>query len=168
MANPDLVVERSAEGYVILLSPSYTETGFFNSNMLVELGIWNRKTKAGYVFDSSTGFTLPNTAVRSPEASLVLREKWDALPKEEKRQFAHLCPDFVIEILSTHDDHRQADAKMKEWTGQGAALGWLVDFDHKRVWVYTREGAAEHPFEEPLIGTYPVEGFQLSLPAMME
>ena len=168
MDNPHLRIERSAEGNIIIMPPTYSETGFLNSNVLIELGNWNKKTKVGYVFDSSTGFTLPSTAVRSPDVSLVLKEKWEALSQDEKRKFAHLCPDFVIEIVSPTDNLQTVQSKMMEWMEQGASLGWLLDFENKKAWIYKGGTATEHPFDKPLAGSYPVEGFEISLPDMLE
>lgn len=121
------------------------------------------------MFDSSTGFTLPNKAVRSPDASLVLREKWEALPNSEKKKFAHICPDFVIEIISTSDNPNQVKAKMEECIAQGASLGWLIDFDNRQAWVYKAGGSiVVHPFDRPIKGEYPVAGFELSLSEVMK
>lgn len=168
MDNRHLRIEKDAEGNIIIMSPTHSETGFFNSNILFELTLWNKKSKVGYVFDSSTGFTLPNKAVRSPDASLVLKDKWEALPKSEKKTFAHICPDFVIEIVSASDNLKQVQSKMTEWINQGASLGWLIDFDNQKAWVYSANGGiTEHPFAQPLTGTGPIEGFVASLPEIM-
>ncbi|WP_416866818.1 MAG: Uma2 family endonuclease [Imperialibacter sp.] len=169
MDNRHLRIERDAEGNIIIMSPTYSETGFYNSNLLIEFGAWNKRSKAGYVFDSSTGFTLPNSAVRSPDVSLILKDKWEALPKTEKKKFAHVCPDFVIEIVSASDNLKQVQSKMNEWISQGASLGWLIDFDNQRVWIYSTGGnTSEHPFDQPLAGTGPIDGFAVSLPEIMK
>ena len=168
MDNRHLRIEKDAEGNIIIMSPTYSETGFYNSLLGAELVFWNKKVNVGYVFDSSTGFTLPNRAVRSPDVSLVVRDKWEALSKSEKRKFSHICPDFVIEIMSTSDNPNQAESKMEEWISQGASLGWLIDFDNQKVWIYSADGGiAEHPFAQPLIGNGPVDGFEVSLPEIM-
>lgn len=167
--NPELRIERNADGNIIVMSPTNSETGFFNSNVSGELFLWNKKAKKGYVFDSSTGFTLPNTAVRSPDAAFILKEKWETLPKSEKQRFAHICPDFVIEIVSSSDSLNPAQAKMDEWINQGALLGWLLNFENQQAWIYEKNcPVREHPFNEVLIGKYPVEGFEILLPEMME
>lgn len=169
MDNRHLRIEKDAEGNIIIMSPTYSETGFFNSNILFELTLWNKKSKVGYVFDSSTGFTLPNKAVRSPDASLVLKDKWEALPKSEKKKFAHICPDFVIEIMSTSDNPHQIKAKMEEWITQGAILGWLIDFDNRNAWIYRSDGSiTNHPFDQPIKGDVPVVSFEISLPDIMK
>ena len=165
--NPDLRIEKNADGNILVMSPTSSETGLFNSNVLGELVVWNKKTGQGYVFDSSTGFTLPNSAIRSPDASLILKDKWKALPKSEKSRFAHICPDFVIELVSASDNPAEVHKKMTEWIEQGASLGWILNFESRRAWIYDRAGHKEHPFDQVLRGTYPVEGFELLLPEMM-
>lgn len=130
--NDTLEFERDSQGNIILMSPTGLFTGGFNSRVTMELGIWNKENQLGEVFDSSTGFTLPNGAVRSPDASFVISEKWDALPEDQQETFGHVCPDFVIEIRSKSDELRYLQDKMKEFIANGTKLGWLIDrFDNK-------------------------------------
>ena len=130
--NDTLEFERDSQGNIILMSPTGIFTGGFNSRVTTELGIWNNENQLGEVFDSSTGFTLPNGAVRSPDVAFVLREKWDALPEDELETFGHVCPDFVIEIRSKSDGLPYLQDKMKEFIANGTKLGWLIDrFDNK-------------------------------------
>ncbi|MEQ9100227.1 MAG: Uma2 family endonuclease [Imperialibacter sp.] len=167
--NRDLRIEKDDQGNVLASSPACSEIGCFNASLTAELGTWNKKSKAGYVFDSSTGFTLPNSAVRSPDVSLILKDKWEALPKAEKKKFARVCPDFVIEIVSASDNLKQVQSKMSEWISQGASLGWLIDFDHQKVWIYTADGRIEeHPFDQQLNGTGPIDGFTVTLPEVVK
>jgi Uma2 family endonuclease len=126
-ANRDLRLERDADGNIILMPPTGSETGRYNVELSTEVVIWNRKTKSGYVFDSSTGFTLPNSAVRSPDVSWIRKERWDHLPKEKQEKFAPICPDFVIEIRSRTDSIHELKAKMEEYRENGCQLGWLID-----------------------------------------
>ncbi len=107
--------------------------------MLSDLTIWNRKAKLGEIFDSSTGFNLPNGATRSPDACWVAQNRWDALSKIEKKQFPPLCPDFVIELMSETDSLIPAQKKMEEWLENGARLGWLLFPNDEKVFVYRPE-----------------------------
>jgi Uma2 family endonuclease len=167
--NRDLRIEKDNKGNVVTSFPAYSEIGSFNASLTAELGMWNKGSKAGYVFDSSTGFTLPNSAVRSPDVSLILKDKWEKLPKAKKKKFAHVCPDFVIEIVSASDNLKQVQSKMNEWISQGASHGWLIDFDNQRVWIYSTGGnTSEHPFDQPLTGTGPIDGFKVTLPEVMK
>ena len=136
--NEMLDFERDSNGNIIFMSPTGSFTGSFNSDILIEIGVWLHSNKiAGKLFDSSTGFTLPNGAVRSPDVSWVAREKWDKLSKEDKERFAPICPDFVIEIRSKSDDLKYLKNKMEEYMSNGCQLGWLIDRFEQKVYVYT-------------------------------
>ena len=124
-ANRDLKLERNPQGELIVNPPTGWETGRFNSSISGELYIWWRNSdKSGLLFDSSTGFILSNGAIRSPDASWVSQERWDALTTEQKGTFANICPDFVVELRSSSDRIEPLQAKMKEYIDNGARLGW--------------------------------------------
>jgi Uma2 family endonuclease len=134
--NDTMQFERDANKNIILMSPTGSFTGGFNSKILIELGIWNRVHESGVIFDSSTGFTLPNGAVRSPDVSWIINERWDVLSQEQKEQFAPICPDFVIEIRSKSDDIKYLKDKMDEYIVNGTQLGWLIDRFEMKVYIY--------------------------------
>ena len=134
--NPELAIERTAEGEIIVMSPTGGETGRRNFQLIVQLGMWAARDGSGIGFDSSTGFLLPNGAERAPDAAWLRRERWEALTREQRRKFVPLCPDFVIELRSPSNDLADLQAKMDEYVACGARLGWLVDIDAKRAWVY--------------------------------
>src|SRR5581483_11810140 len=92
-----------------------------------QLEAWNKRLRAGVVFDSSAGFRLPNGATRAPDAAWVAISRWRALSQAQRRGFAPLCPDFVIELLSPSDDLDETRAKLAEYIENGAKLGWLID-----------------------------------------
>ncbi len=141
--NQDLKFERTSQGELIIMSPTGSETGRINADLIVQLGIWNRRTKLGVVFDSSTGFKLPNSANRSPDAAWVKRERWDSLTLEQKRKFAPLCPDFVVELCSPSDNFNTVQKKMQEYLENGAKLGWLIIPETGRVEIYRPEQVVE-------------------------
>lgn len=125
--NRDYRFERTAKGELLIMSPTGGETGNRDFEISVQLGIWNKQHNLGKGFDSSTGFTLPNGAVRSPGASWVKRERWDALTPEQQQKFAPLCPDFVVELRSPSDSLEKVREKMQEYINNGASLGWLIN-----------------------------------------
>ncbi|MEQ8961409.1 MAG: Uma2 family endonuclease [Coleofasciculus sp. C2-GNP5-27] len=127
MANEDHRMELTAEGDLIIMPPTGGESGIRNSDLNADLVIWNRQTRLGYVFDSSTIFKLPNGAKRSPDVSWVIRERWEALSPEDRRRFPPLCPDFVIELRSETDSLPPLQRKMEEYLANGLRLGWLLD-----------------------------------------
>ncbi|MEG3439088.1 Uma2 family endonuclease [Pannus brasiliensis CCIBt3594] len=135
-ANRDLRIERASTGEVIIMPPAFSDTGNRNFNLAVQLGIWTERDGTGIGFDSSAGFTLPNGAIRSPDASWVKLERWNALTEGEKASFAPVCPDFVIELRSASDRLATLQDKMREYIANGVLLGWLIDCQNRRVYVY--------------------------------
>lgn len=139
IANRDIRLERTEEGELIIMAPTGSETGNRNTDINGQLWFWNRKKKLGVVFDSSTGFHLPNGADRSPDASWVKIDRWEALTAEEKKGFAPICPDFVVELRSASDNMKPLREKMQEYIENGAKLGWLIDRKNCKVEIY-RQG----------------------------
>jgi Uma2 family endonuclease len=135
-ANPDWKLERTAQGNLVIMAPTGGETGTRNANLIIRLGIWNEQAKLGLVFDSSTGFHLPNGADRSPDVAWVRQERWDALTPQQREQFPPLAPDFVIELMSPSDTLEEAQAKMCEYIENGVQLGWLFNRKTKQVEIY--------------------------------
>ncbi len=123
--NPDLRLERDASGELIVMPPAAPDSGHRNAGITAQLWNWNQKAGLGIDFDSSAGFTLPNTAIRGPDASWMTRARWDALSKQEREKFSHICPDFVVELRSKNDDMSTLRRKMEEYITQGIKLGWL-------------------------------------------
>ncbi|GAB4179802.1 MAG: Uma2 family endonuclease [Coleofasciculaceae cyanobacterium] len=164
-ANRDLRLERTAKGELIVNPPTGWETGEYNCSISGELYLWWRNAgEPGKVFDSSTGFILPNGATRSPDASWVSGERWQALTPEQKGTFANICPDFVVELRSSSDSLKSLQAKMREYIDNGALLGWLIDPQQQRVEIY-RPGKDVDVLENPaqLSGEAVLPGFVLNL-----
>ncbi|MFO7142150.1 hypothetical protein B9T16_10965 [Arthrospira sp. PCC 8006] len=136
-ANPDLRLERTATGELLVTPPTGSESGKRNSRIIGQLDRWDEAhEELGVAFDSSTGFILPNGAIRSPDASWVSRPRWEALTPEVRRGFAPLCPDFVVELRSPTDSLSELREKMGEYLENGARLGWLIDPQNRRVEIY--------------------------------
>jgi Uma2 family endonuclease len=130
-ANPEAVLELAADGALIAMTPTGGETGSRNSRLLIQLGIVVSRGKLSLrIFDSSTGFCLPDGSVLSPDASLVLEERWQALTPQQRRGFPPLCPDLVIELVSPSDEGPRGVTalrrKMAQYQANGARLGWLL------------------------------------------
>ncbi|MBD1860956.1 MULTISPECIES: Uma2 family endonuclease [Trichocoleus] len=135
-ANPDVKLERSMAGELIVMAPTGGETGSYNSEINADFVIWNRQTRLGKVFDSSTCFKLPQGGDRSPDVAWVVLERWNALCPEQQRKFPPIAPDFVLELLSPTDSLEKTQAKMQEYMQSGVRLGWLIDRDNRRVEIY--------------------------------
>ncbi|MEG3900482.1 Uma2 family endonuclease [Microcoleus sp. B4-C5] len=162
--NPELKLERNANGELILMPPTGGETGKSNSKLNLQVGIWNDRTELGEVFDSSTGFTLPNGADRSPDASWVEKSRWSALTPEQREKFIPLCPDFVIELVSPSDSLKKSQEKMQEYMENGCRLGWLINRKKREVEIY-RPGQDVEVLQSPLTlsGENVLPGFVLNL-----
>jgi Uma2 family endonuclease len=162
--NPDLRIERNAGGDILIMPPVGGESSFQNSELTGELRSWARKDGRGRSFDSSVEYFLPSGAAYSPDASWVLRSRLDKLSKDEKRKFLHLCPDFVVELKSPSDRLSKLKSKMCEWIENGAQLGWLMDPDHRTVYIYRPGREPEQLINlERVTGEDPVAGFVLEL-----
>jgi Uma2 family endonuclease len=136
LANRDLRIERTTNGDVVIMSPAFSDTGNRNFNLAAQLWNWTEQDGTGIGFDSSAGFTLPNGAIRSPDASWIKMEPWNALTAEQKASFAPICPDFVIELRSSSDTLTSLQDKMQEYLANGALLGWLIDRKNRTVHIY--------------------------------
>jgi Uma2 family endonuclease len=164
IANRELQLERTATGELIVNPPTGSDTGYRNLDIEGQLWLWNRRTGLGKAFNSSSGFHLPNGADRSPDASWVRQERWDALTPKEKESFIPLCPDFVVELRSKTDNMEPLRAKMKEYMNNGARLGWLIDRKNRKVEIY-RQNQDVEVLENPvtLSGEDVLPGFVLDL-----
>lgn len=162
--NPNFRIERTKEGDVIVMPPVYSETGNKIFNLAGQFYVWSKQNKTGIGFDSSAGFTLPDGATRSPDISWIRLERWNNLAPEKRAKFAHIAPDFVIELRSATDRLKDLQAKMEEYVENGMELGWLIDTQTKRVYIYQpneKVEVLENPKEvsgEPLL-----KGFVLNL-----
>jgi len=162
--HPDLNFEMTAEGEIIVMAPTYSDTGLSNSDITAQLETWARKDRRGLSPDSSTGFVLPNGARRSPDASWTLKTRVQQLGDKKRKAFWHLCPDFVIEVKSANDRLKPLQAKMREYLEQGAQLGWLIDPENKVVEIYRPNAEVEERTGlTKLDGEGPVAGFTLDL-----
>ncbi|MEG4804837.1 Uma2 family endonuclease [Microcoleus sp. ARI1-B5] len=165
LANPDLRLERSAQGELIVNPPTGGESGKRNFSITGQVARWyDDNQDLGEGFDSSTGFILPNGARFSPDASWVSRARWEALTAKERKGFVPLCPDFVVELRSASDSLSTLQTKMREYIDNGARLGWLIDPQNRRVEIYRQQAEVEiliNPAE--LSGEDLLPGFVLNL-----
>lgn len=162
--NRDLRFEMTARGELIIMAPTGSETGRRNARINQRLLNWSDADGTGVVFDSSAGFRLPNGARVSPDASWVSRERYEAVPPEEREKFAPVCPDFVVELRSPSDNLQELQERMAEYVENGARLGWLLDPSSRKVYVY-RPGREVEILEGPeaVDGAPVLPGFILDL-----
>jgi len=164
-ANESLKFERDHQGNVILMSPTYSLTSAYNSELVFQLQLWNKKHKLGIVFESNGGFTLPDQSQRAADVAWVSYQKWNNLSVKEKEKFANVCPDFVIELKSQSDRLSFLQEKMEMWMRNGTLLGILIDPDEEKSYVYAKNEPTEilEGFEHQISGKQVLPGFLLNL-----
>jgi Uma2 family endonuclease len=162
--NRDLQIERTAEGDILIMAPEAGSSGRGGSKLSALLDKWAERDGRGQVFGASTGFHLPNDAVRSPDVAWVRNERIAALTEEQWHRFLPLCPDFVLELRSPSDSLSMLRQKMEEYRDNGVQLGWLLDPVGKRIYIY-RPGAAVEVLENPgsISGAPLLPGFVLNV-----
>ncbi|MGK7893472.1 MAG: Uma2 family endonuclease [Xenococcus sp. (in: cyanobacteria)] len=161
-------MELTKDGELIVMSPTGGTAGGKNFNLYLDLGNWNRQTKLGKAFDSSTIFVLPNGARRSPDVSWIKIERWNQLTQAQQDGFPPITPDFAIELVSPSDlkNQRYEDLqqKMQEYLDNGVKLGWLIEPSAKTVEIYRLSQQVEilnNP--QTLLGENVLPGFVLDL-----
>lgn len=164
-ANDPLELERDKHGNILIVPLTGSKTGLRNVALVGELYTWNKYNELGYVFDSSTGFKLPNGATRSPDVAWIQKERWDVIPEDQQEKFASICPDFIIELRSTSDDLNYLQDKMEEYRENGCRLVWLIDRKAQQVFIYRPQQPVEivSSFSQILSGENVLTGFTFDL-----
>ena len=164
-ANSQLKFERRADGTITYLALTGGDTGRRNSELVADLTIWNRQTRLGLVFDSSTGFRLPSGAVRSSDAAWVSTAAWEALSEDQRSKFPPLCPEFMVELLSASDSPAVLAQKAQEYLDNGCRLAWLLNPKEETACIFRADGSVSvvKSFEETLSGEDVLPGFSFKL-----
>jgi Uma2 family endonuclease len=166
--NRDLKFERTARGGLVIMALTGGETGRRNIKLSARLENWNEQANLGVAFDSSTGFRLPNGAIRSPDAAWVSQARWEALTPAQRQKWVPLCPDFLVELKSTSDDIEDLRLKMQEYVENGLPLGWLLDPETQIVEVYRADRPTEILNNPPSLSTESImPGFVLNLAGIL-
>ena len=162
--NPDFRLELTAQKGIVIMAPTGYKTGIRNAKIVRQLVDWAERDGTGVTAGTDAGSTLPNGAIRGPDASWMSREKWDALTPEQQERFVPTCPDFVLELRSPGDLLSELKTKLTEYMENGAQLGLLIDPFDRKVYVY-RPDAAPECIEEPASVRCdpPLHGFNLNL-----
>ncbi len=164
--NANLKFERDSKGQIIIMSPTAILSGDRNSEVIMQLRLWNKKYKLGKAVDSDTGFYLKNKAMLNPDAAWISNEQFNKLSEKEiKKSFAYVCPDFIVELKSYSDTIESLKSKMNEWMENGCRLGWLIDTDSETVYIYelNKPERIHQGFDLPLSGEPVLSGFELIL-----
>lgn len=164
LANPDVPLERSPDGGLIIMTPIGGEGGSQEATLIGKVVVWNEQTDLGVVFSSQTVFSLPGGGDRSPDVAWVALERWQQLSQDEREGFPPLCPDFVIELRSRSDRLAPLQEKMQEYIACGLRLGWLINRQDEQVEIY-RAGQPVEVVTLPttLFGEAVLPGFSLEM-----
>lgn len=170
LSNPDLQVERDENGQIFFNRFFSTLlSGSNRSELNGEIGIWNRRTKAGKVIDSNGGFFLPDKSMRAPDVAWIRKERWEQLSTAEKKSFPYLAPDFVLELESDTDNVEDLKQKMEKWMSNGVRLGWLVSMSQQQTYIYRPNQLPEtKAFAETLNGSDVLIDFEVVLMNILE
>lgn len=167
-ANPDLRIERSPQGEIIIVPPAGGESDYRSTDAAAQLVYWANKDGRGKAFGSSVEFILPSGAGYSPDAAWLSNKRLAKLTKQQRRKFLPVCPEFVIEVMSPSDRLKASKDKMLAWLAEGVELAWLIDGDHETVYIY--RAGSQKPEKRTgiarLSGEGPVAGFVLDLRAI--
>jgi Uma2 family endonuclease len=163
--NPDLRIERTAEKEIIVMSPSFPKTGIIINLINIKIGEWCLKTKSGYIADSSSGFYLPDGSMFSPDVAWIPMTQWKKFSAQDKNSFLKYCPEFIVEVKSTSDRISALKNKMSLWIKNGSKLGWLIDPDEERVWIYEAQKEVQEisGFDNTLSGGEILKDFSFDL-----
>ncbi len=161
--------ERDKNGKIYFMSPTGSIGGFNDGEIFIEIKIWSRQSGKGYAFGPATGFLLPDKSIKSPDVAWIKKERWAKIPKDLRKKFAPICPDFVVEVKSETDGWEELIEKMKEWVANGCRLGWLIDPTEKLAMVFTPENI--EPQKQPfsiIDGAEVLEGLKIDLRTIFE
>jgi Uma2 family endonuclease len=169
LANPELNIERDEKGQILIkMSPTYALTSSFNSNILIEIGIWNKKNKTGKIFDSNSAFFLVDNSMRGPDVAWISKERWNLLSLKEQKSIPHIVPDFIIELQSETDNIKELKLKMTKWVKNGVKLAWLVSPQSQETLVYFNNKTETIPFNKTLDGKNILVGLELVMAEVIE
>ena len=141
--NPQWRLEINKQGELIIMPPLGGISGNREADLISLVWLWNRQTKLGKVFSSSTIFRLPKGGKRSPDLAFVVNERWEKLPLTEQEKFPPICPDFIIELRYRTDSLNLLQEKMQEYLDSGLRLGWLINPQDQQVEIYRQHQPVE-------------------------
>lgn len=164
-ANPTLSFERNEHHEIIIMPPAGSESSEYRGESQGQVWLWNRHARLGHVYESSAGFKLPDSSVRSPDVAWLSQAAWAALTPEQRRKFPPVCPEFMMEIKSLSDELGTLQAKMALFLANGMQLGFLLDVEAATAYVYRPGQPVEtvQGYDQELSGEPVLPGFRLDL-----
>lgn len=164
--NPDLRIEQDKNGKLIIMPPVELDGGARENAVTAQLYHWWEQHRKGLTFSPSTGFKLPDHSTRSADGSWVSEERLAAIPRAERKKFARVTPDLVVEIRSESDRIGRLKRKMTDtWIKNGVRLAWLIDPKNEKIYIYRADGSIDElqGFDRILSGEAVCPGLELNL-----
>ncbi len=152
------------EGRLVRMSPTGLGHGHTVMRLLLAIGSFVEERELGEVLPPETGFWIsvegaPDT-VLAPDLAFVRRGR---LALDASAGYARINPDFVVEVASASQGHRELSAKAKRWLDAGVELVWIVLPKSRRVEIW-RGGQVQRVAagEDDLSGEDVLPGFVMS------
>ena len=161
--------ERDKYGQIIFMSPTGSIGGSRDLDIAFEIKYWAKQNKTGIAFGPATGFTLPDKSIKSPDVAWIRRDRWEQVPRELRKKFAPICPDFVVEVKSESDYWSEQESKMREYINNGCQLGWLIDPNEQTYMIFTPHNTNPKKLPFGIIdGGEVLEGLEIDLRTVFE
>ncbi len=163
--NPELRLERTAQHDIMFRSPAGSESSESSGEAQGQLWLWNRQARLGHVYESSAGFKLPDTSVRSPDAAWLSNAAWEKLTPGQRSKLPPVCPEFMLDVKSPSDALADLQAKMQDYLANGMQLGFLLHIESETAYVYRPGQPVEtvQGYDQELSGEPVLPGFRLDL-----
>ena len=163
--NKDWQIERSKDGQILIMPPTFIETSFKNNELGRQLGNWNFEKKLGRVSESNGGYILPDTSMKAPDAAWISHERFQNRYNAEKKTFPYVCPEFIVELMSDSDSLKSSTLRMEAWIENGCLMAWLINPKTEKVYVYRTEGLVHiiEGFDKTVSGEDILPDFELIL-----
>lgn len=163
--NKNIKIERDENKQILIMAPVGLSGSAQNFEICGQLFSWNKKAKQGIAFDSSAGFYLPDNSMLNPDAAWISNTRWKKVSLEERKKFAYISPDFIIELMSPSDNLKQTKDKMEKWIKNGVKLAWLIHPQKQTAFIYKADGTIKQitGFDKKLSGEDVLKGFVLDL-----
>jgi Uma2 family endonuclease len=161
--------ERDKYGQIIFMSPTGSIGGARDLDIAFEIKYWAKQNKTGIAFGPATGFTLPDKSIKSPDVAWIRGDRWEQVPRELRKKFAPICPDFVVEVKSESDYWSEQENKMREYINNGCQLGWLIDPNEQTYMIFTPQNTNPEKLPFGIInGGNVLEGLEIDLTTVFE
>ncbi len=154
-------------GELRMMSPSGFQHGDIVARATMQIARFVMERDLGVVLGAETGFKLfsdPDT-VRAADVAFVRKDRLP--PVNERKAFAPMAPDLVVEVLSPNDAPADVKAKIRDYLQAGVCTIWVLDPDTKSVTEHRRNDEIKTiAADQDLDGGDVLPGFTCSVAAL--